>query len=95
MLVTGLRAFSLWLSLLSLPKIGELILEPLILQKHLVDYLQHMFDNGASLSAGRHTVIGLQTVHRQLRGHLLLGWDSHRSWEQLRPGAMRIPIPTW
>ena len=22
-----------------------------------------------------------------------MGWDSIRSWEQLRPGAMRIPIP--
>ena len=92
-LCTALRAFVLWLSLRSLPKVGELVLKPQELQERLVDYLQYMFDSGASLSAGRNTVLALQTFHRQLRGQLLLGWDSVRSWEQLRPGSMRIPIP--
>ena len=69
MLGTALRAFSLWLSLRSLPKIGELVLRAQELQEHLVDYLQYMFDSGASLSAGRNTVLSLQTFHRQLRGH--------------------------
>ena len=92
-LCTALRAFVLWLSLRALPKVGELVLQPQELQERLVDYLQYMFDSGASLSAGRNTVLALQTFHRQLRGHLLLGWDSVRSWEQLRPGSMRIPIP--
>ena len=32
-------------------------------------------------------------AHSQVRGHLLVGWDSIRSWEQLRPGSMRIPVP--
>ena len=90
---TALRAFGLWLSIRSLPKIGDLAGRPQELQKHLVDYLQHMFDNGSSLSAGRHTVLGLQTYYRHLRGQLLLGWDSIRSWEQLHPGSMRIPMP--
>ena len=92
-LETALRAFSFWLAARSLPKVGELVQVPQRLKELLVQYLQHMFDNGAALSAGRHTVLSLQTFHRSLRGHLLEGWDSIRSWEQLRPGSMRIPVP--
>ena len=56
-LETALRAFSFWLAARSLPKVGELVQVPQRLKELLVQYLQHMFDNGAALSAGRHTVI--------------------------------------
>ena len=90
---TALRAFSFWLAARSLRKVSELVQAPQRLKELPVQYLQHMFDNGAALSAGRHTVLALQTFHRHLRGNLLEGWDSIRSWEQLRLGSMRIPVP--
>ena len=80
---TALKAFGFWFACRSLPKIGKLVAEPLKIQAHLVDYLQHVLDNGYSLPAMRHTVLVLQTLHRQLHGYLRFGWDSIRCWEPL------------
>ena len=72
-LEVALRPFGVWLAARSLPKIAALVSTPQELSTHLVAYLQFQFDNGAAINAGRNTVLGLQTVYRQLRGQLLLG----------------------
>ena len=92
-LTTALRAFTIWLTVRSLPSVAELAGDKDRLVRVLTDYLQYLFDQGGSLAVARQTVLALQTFHRHLKGQLLICWDSIRSWEQLRPCSMRVPIP--
>ncbi len=59
----------------------------------VVDHVQFLFREQYGLSAGRHAVLAVQTKFRSLRGRLTVAWDSIRSWEQLAPISLRVPMP--
>ena len=92
-LTTAIRALAIWLSVRSLPSVTQLVKDEENLIRHVTDYIQYLYDSGASLSSARHTVLALQTFHRKLKGRLVVLWDSVRSWELLRPCSMRVPVP--
>ena len=75
-LTTALRAFSIWLSVRSLPSVTELVGSKDSLIRQVTEYLQFLFDQGGALATARHTVLALQTFHRELKGHRIVCWDS-------------------
>ena len=59
----------------------------------LIDYVQSCFDRRLSLAVGRRAVLAVQHRHRRLVGELRGAWDSISSWQQHRPGTLRVPCP--
>jgi len=59
----------------------------------LVEYLQKLHDTGAPLWRGVHTILGVQTHFRRLKGRLRGAWDSIVTWRLQEPVRSRVPIP--
>ena len=60
----------------------------------LVEYIQHLYERDANkhLSLAVHTILGVQTMFRNLKGKLRAAWDSIDSWKKEVPRSLRTPM---
>lgn len=59
----------------------------------LIQFIQELYDLGASVSLALHAVLAVQTRWRELKGQLRPAWDSIASWKLLLPVSSRTPLP--
>ena len=59
----------------------------------LTRHVQYLFENKHGVSAGRQAILCVQLRYRHLRTSLAKAWDSIKSWEQINPISMRVPLP--
>ena len=59
----------------------------------LVDYIQHVHDEGQNIWIARHAVLAVQTIWRPLKGQLKRAWDCIASWQMELPLHNRLPLP--
>ena len=67
--------------------------QPVRLNKHLVDFIQHLYDRQVARWVPTHAVLALQHRHRHLRGQLGDAWDSLQSWQLDSVLSSRVPMP--
>ena len=59
----------------------------------LCEHVQWLKETGRPISAGRHSILSVQTYHRSLKGKPGRPWDCIKSWQLQRPLKSRIPLP--
>lgn len=59
----------------------------------LIEFIQHTYEIRRPLWLATHAVLAVQTVNRELKGHLRPAWDSIQSWRLTRPVQSRTPLP--
>ena len=59
----------------------------------LCEYVQKLHRNNGKIAAGRLAILAIQTVRRELKGHLGRSWDCIRSWQLQCPLKSRVPMP--
>ena len=61
--------------------------------RRLVEYIQHLYNRGASVFDAVHAILYVQHQHPSLSGALKHAWNSVESWKLELPVNMRAPIP--
>ena len=59
----------------------------------LCELIQWLHTSGHRISLARHSVLAVQSAHRELRGRLGRAWDCIKSWLLEVPLRSRIPMP--
>jgi len=58
----------------------------------LCEFIEHSRAIGRPIAYARHAILGVQTCHKHLRGHLYRAWQCLKSWQQTIPLNSRPPI---
>ena len=58
----------------------------------LVAFVQSEFNQNRSPHISKHAILAIQTVHRDLKGHLRLSWDALESWLLEADTKLRSPM---
>jgi hypothetical protein len=73
---------------------GCLRRSPKLANEWLIRYVQAVHDSPlGTLKDARYGILGVQHVHRGMRGKLRAAWDSISSWQLGTSGKHRVPIP--
>ena len=70
----------------------SIVLDPASANAALVAFVQAQFDDKCSLWVSKAAVLGIQTLYRELQGHLRPAWDSISSWKMQTPVLSRRPM---
>ena len=93
LLATAFQRLQTWCVVNGETSPDELSNNAIAMANMLTRHLQYLFENQFGVSAGRQAILCVQLRHRHLRTSLSKAWDSIKSWEQLAPISMRVPVP--
>ena len=65
---------------------------PAVANNILTKFIQAEFDAARPPYIAKHAVLGIQTIHRQLKGRLRQSWDAVESWLFERDTSLRVPL---